>query len=66
MENFHFISNIRKYIFKKAIIKVAFVETGFYPFNLKKVFNKLLLPHKATLEKDIILAINIITLKTIR
>ena len=66
MEFLYLIPNVRKYIFKKAIIKAVFAETGLYPFNLKKVLNKLPLPRKATLEKDLILTINIATLRTIR
>ena len=53
-------NNIRKYIFKKAIIKAAFIETGLYLFNLKKVLNKLPLSYKAIPEKDLILIINIL------
>ena len=67
MEFLYLIPNVRKRIFKKAIIKAAFVETGLYPFNPKKVLNKLPLPCKATLEKDPWLTtINITTLKTLR
>ena len=71
MEFLHLIPNIRKRIFKKAIIKAVFAETSLYPFNLKKVLNKLpLLPKvipEATLEKDLLLTtINIIILKTLR
>jgi hypothetical protein len=44
-----------KYIFRKAIIKAAFIETTFYPFNLKNVFNKLSLLYKAILKKNLIL-----------
>ena len=40
---------MRKYIFKKAIIKAAFAETSLYLFNLKKVLNKLPLLYKAIL-----------------
>jgi hypothetical protein len=53
MEFLYLIPNVQKYIFKKAIIKAAFAETGLYPFNLKKVLNKLPPLHKAILEKDL-------------
>ena len=54
-------------MFKEAIIKAAFAETGLYLFNLKKVLNKLPLLPKATLERDLWLTtINIITLKTLK
>ena len=67
MEFLYFISNVWKHIFKKAIIKAAFAETGFYPFNPKKVFNKLPPLPKAILEKDLLLTtIDITTLKTLR
>jgi len=53
-----------KYIFKKVIIKAAFIETCLCLFNIKKVLNKLPLLRKAILEKDLILiTINIITPK---
>ena len=58
---------MRKYIFKKAIIKAAFTETSLYLFNLKKVLNKLPLLRKAILKKDPILTtIDIAILKIIR
>ena len=67
MEFLYLIPNIQKSTFKKVIIKAAFAETGLYPFNLKKVLNKLPLLYKATLEKDLgSTTINIITLKTLR
>jgi len=67
MEFLYLISNVRKRIFKKAIIKAAFVETGLYPFNPEKVLNKLPLLPKATPEKDLwLITINITTLKTLR
>jgi hypothetical protein len=67
MEFLYLIPNIRKCIFKKAIIKAVFIETGLYLFNLEKVVNKLSLLPKATLEKDLLLiTINIIILKTLR
>ena len=66
MEFFYLIPNIQKSIFKKTTIKAVFVETSFYPFNLK-VFNKLPLLYKATLEKDLgSITINIIILKIFR
>jgi len=52
MEFLYLIPNVRKHIFKKAIIKAVFAETGLYPFNPKKVLNKLPLPRKATPEKN--------------
>ena len=52
---------------KKIIIKAVFIETSFYPFNPKKVLNKLPLLYKAILEKDLgSITINIITLKIFR
>jgi len=67
MEFLYLIPNVRKRIFRRAIIKVVFIETGLYPFNLKKVLNKLPLLPKAILEKDLWLTtINIIVLKTLR
>jgi len=67
MEFLYLIPNVRKYIFKKTIIKAAFIETSLYPFNPEKVLNKLPLLPKATLEKDLLLiTINIIILKTLR
>ena len=70
MEFLYLIPNVRKRIFKKIIIKAVFIETGLYPFNLKKVLNKLPPPKailKATLEKDLLLiTINITTLKILR
>jgi hypothetical protein len=67
MEFLYLIPNVRKRIFKKTIIKAAFIETGLYLFNLKKVLNKLPLLPKAILEEDLLLTtINIITLKTLR
>jgi hypothetical protein len=66
MEFLHLIPDVRKRTFKETIIKAAFAETGLYPFNLKKVLNKLPLPRKATLEKDLILTINIAMLRTVR
>ena len=67
MEFLHLISDVHKRIFKKAIIKAVFIETGLYPFNLKKVLNKLPLPPEATLEKDLLLiTIDITTPKTLR
>ena len=45
---------------------MAFVETGLYLFNLKKIFNKLPLLLRAILEKDLwLITIDIITLKTL-
>ena len=67
MEFLYLIPDIQRRIFKIAIIKAAFAETGLYPFNLEKVLNKLPLLPKATLEKDLwLITINIITLKTLR
>ena len=66
MEFLYLVPNVQKYIFKKAIIKAVFAETGLYLFNLKKVLNKLPLLYKTTLEKDPILTINIATPRTIR
>ena len=66
MEFLYLIPNVRKHIFKKAIIKVAFAETGLYLFNPKKVLNKLPLLRKATLEKDPMSTINIATPRIIR
>jgi len=66
MEFLHLIPNVRKHIFKKVIIKAVFAETGLYPFNPKKVLNKLPLPRKATPEKDPMSTINIATPRTIR
>ena len=67
MEFLYLIPNIQKSIFKKTTIKAVFVEINLYPFNLKKVFNKLPLLYKATLEKDLRpITINIITPKTFR
>ena len=37
MEFFYLIPDIQKYIFKIAIIKAAFAETGLYLFNSEKV-----------------------------
>ena len=53
MEFIYLIPDVRKRIFKKAIIKAAFAETGLYPFNLKKVLNKLPLLPRAIPEKDL-------------
>ena len=53
MEFLHLIPDVRKHTFKKVIIKAAFTETSLYPFNPKKVFNKLPLPPKATLKRDL-------------
>ena len=67
MEFLYLIPDVQKCTFKKAIIKAVFVETGLYLFNPKKVLNKLPLPPKATLEKDLLLiTIDIMTLKTLR
>ena len=67
MEFFYFIPDIRKRILKKIIIKAAFVETGFHPFNPKKVLNKLPSPPKGILKKDpLLMTINIIILKTLK
>jgi len=66
MEFLYLILNIWKHIFKRAIIKVVFIGTDLYLFNLKKVLNRLLLLRKATLENDLILDINIAILKTIK
>jgi len=67
MEFLYLIPDVRKRTFKKVIIKAAFAETSLYPFNPKKVLNKLPLPRKTTLEKDPWLTtINITTLKTLR
>jgi len=66
MEFLHLIPNVQKHTFKKAIIKAAFAETGLYPFNPKKVLNKLPLQRKATPEKDPMSTINIATPRTIR
>jgi hypothetical protein len=66
MEFLHLIPNVRKHTFKKATIKAAFAETGLYPFNPKKVLDKLPLPHKATPEKDLMSTIDITTPRTIR
>ena len=52
MEFLHLIPDVRKCTFKKATIKAAFAETGLYPFNPKKVLDKLPLPREATPEKD--------------
>jgi len=53
MEFLYLIPNVRKRIFKETIIKAVFAETGLYPFNLKKVLNKLPLLPRAILEKDL-------------
>ena len=67
MEFLYLIPDVQKSIFKKIIIKAAFAETGLYPFNLKKVLNKLPLLYKAILEKDLgLTTIDIITPKTLR
>jgi hypothetical protein len=67
MEFLYLIPDVRKSIFKKTIIKAAFAETGLYPFNLKKVLDKLPVPRKAILEKDLgSTTIDIITPKTLR
>ena len=67
IEFLYFIPDIQKSIFKKTTIKAVFVETSLYLFNLKKVFNKLPLPYKATPEKDLgSTTINITILKTLR
>ena len=67
MEFLYLIPDIQKSIFKKTIIKAAFIETSLYLFNPKKVLNKLPLLYKATLEKDLgLITINIIILKTLR
>jgi hypothetical protein len=52
MEFLYLIPDVRKRIFKKAIIKAAFAETGLYPFNPEKVLSKLPLLPKAIPEKD--------------
>ena len=65
MEFLYFIPNVRKRAFKKATIKAVFAETGLYPFNLKKVLNKLPLLPEATPEKDpLLMTINITIPKT--
>jgi len=67
MEFLYLIPDVRKRIFKKIIIKAAFAETGLYPFNPKKVLNKLPPLPKAILEEDPLLTtINITTPKTFR
>ena len=67
MEFLHLIPNIQKHTFKKATIKAAFTKTGLYPFNLKKVLNKLPLLYEATPEKDLwSTTIDITTPKTLR
>jgi len=67
MEFLYLIPDVRKRIFKKTIIKAVFAETGLYPFNPKKVLNKLPLPPKAIPEEDpLSTAINITTLKILR
>ena len=67
MKFLYFIPNIQKSTFKKIIIKAAFAETSLYPFNLKKVLNKLPPLHEATLEKDLgSITIDITTLKTLK
>jgi hypothetical protein len=67
MEFLYLIPNVRKSIFKKIIIKAVFAETSLYPFNPKKVLNKLPLLRKAILEKDLgLTTINITILKTLR
>ena len=67
MEFLYLIPNVRKRIFKEMIIKAAFAETSLYPFNLKKVLNKLPPPPRATLEKDLWLTTIDITIpKTLR
>ena len=67
MEFLYLIPDVRKSTFKKTIIKAAFAETGLYPFNPKKVLDKLPLPREATLEKDLgSTTIDIMTPKTLR
>ena len=67
MEFLYLIPDVQKHIFKKVIIKAAFVETGLYLFNPEKVLNKLPLLPKAILEKDLwLITIDIIILKTLR
>ncbi len=67
MEFLHLIPDVRKRTFKKATIKAAFAETGLYPFNPKKVLDKLPLPREATPEKDLwSTTIDITTPKTLR
>ena len=67
MEFLYFIFNIQKHIFKKTTIKAAFIETGFYLFNPKKVLNKLPLLPRATPKKDLWLTTIDITIpKTLR
>ena len=67
MEFLYLIPDVRKRIFKKAIIKAAFAETGLYPFNPEKVLNKLPLLPEPILEKDLQLTtINIAILKILR
>ncbi|XTI93486.1 hypothetical protein V2W45_1335044 [Cenococcum geophilum] len=71
MEFLHLIPDVRKRIFKKVIIKAVFAETGLYPFDLKKVLDKLPLPPEATPEaipeKDpLSTTIDITTPKTLR
>ena len=67
IEFLYLIPNVQKSIFKKTIIKAAFAETGLYPFNPKKVLNKLPPLCKATPEKDLgSTTINITTPKTLR
>ena len=53
MKFLYLIPDVQKRTFKKAIIKIVFVKTSLYPFNLEKVFNKLPLLLKAILEKDL-------------
>ena len=53
MKFLYLVPNVQKHTFKKVTIKAAFAETGLYPFNPKKVLNKLLLPREATPEKDL-------------
>ena len=67
MEFLYLIPDVRKSTFKKTTIKAVFIETGLYPFNLKKVLNKLSPLYKATLKKDLgSTTINIITPKILR
>jgi len=67
MEFLYLIPDVQKSIFKKIIIKAAFAETSLYPFNLKKVLNKLPPLREATPEKDLgSMTINITTPKTLR
>ena len=70
MEFLYLIPDVRKRTFKKTTIKAAFAETGLYPFDPKKVLDKLPPPPpppKATPEEDpLSTTINITTPKTLR